>query len=283
MAAGRMTLAVMIAIIPIIYGSEVVKLDKLSIDDRAAGPPIFHTLKDTIRNIFNARDIKKKSLKAGSANPLKRNSVTGCFDQHNDCASWALIGECTTNPEYMLNSCPDACGLCCFDISTNCASWALTGECTANPAYMRVKCARSCGVCTPVSYYTYKRDATRGLNNGAPGTKAGEKAESDEKLKRDFFSAKPDEKVKETLKIGEKLARAFDMGKTMNRRLAWYHAPETLENDENLARRATWFDVLANLKKDAKLASAFDLGKMMDRRHAWYDATGEDASPPGTR
>ena len=35
-----------------------------------------------------------------------------CRNQHSECDSWALVGECDKNPSYMHESCAVACGTC---------------------------------------------------------------------------------------------------------------------------------------------------------------------------
>ena len=35
-----------------------------------------------------------------------------CKDTHELCSSWASLGECTKNPDYMLKGCPKSCNSC---------------------------------------------------------------------------------------------------------------------------------------------------------------------------
>ena len=36
----------------------------------------------------------------------------GCEDKSKDCLSWATEGQCESNPDGMLTTCPQACGVC---------------------------------------------------------------------------------------------------------------------------------------------------------------------------
>ena len=38
--------------------------------------------------------------------------TTVCEDKSKDCGSWAVDGQCDSNPEGMLTTCPQSCGLC---------------------------------------------------------------------------------------------------------------------------------------------------------------------------
>ena len=73
-----------------------------------------------------------------------------CDDTDEHCASWSMQGECTANPQTMLETCPVACGQAanvCVDTDENCASWAADGQCETNTGFMLSTCAVSCGVC----------------------------------------------------------------------------------------------------------------------------------------
>jgi len=74
----------------------------------------------------------------------------GCADAHQQCGRWAARGECSTNPDYMHQSCRLSCGLCqpCADENDRCAEWAARNQCAENPGYMNAKCKQSCGKCS---------------------------------------------------------------------------------------------------------------------------------------
>lgn len=63
-----------------------------------------------------------------------------------DCPYRAFLGECKTNPGYMLTKCGGSCNVdkCCTDKNSNCAYWASVGECVKNPGYMLPNCMGSC-------------------------------------------------------------------------------------------------------------------------------------------
>ena len=107
-------------------------------------------------------------------------------DNHQNCAHWADIGECSNNKQFMQQECAASCaqamgdssepaecaklvqeGRCrsdvalvkcrasCFralkanlteDLEGNCFYWATDGECDANPQWMSTSCARSCSL-----------------------------------------------------------------------------------------------------------------------------------------
>ena len=80
---------------------------------------------------------------------------TSCEDGNQHCTYWARIGECSSNPVYMDESCRKSCGKCsgggggsnCRDENQYCSSWARSGECSRNPAYMHKSCTKSCNKC----------------------------------------------------------------------------------------------------------------------------------------
>ena len=41
-----------------------------------------------------------------------RNGVLICQDENSNCGSWAKLGQCATNPGYMLSNCKESCGNC---------------------------------------------------------------------------------------------------------------------------------------------------------------------------
>lgn len=55
-------------------------------------------------------DSKKKKKEDAYVNSLPVSST--CGNDFDDCKLWAQNGECNINPEFMLYSCPGACGAC---------------------------------------------------------------------------------------------------------------------------------------------------------------------------
>ncbi|CAH3035928.1 unnamed protein product [Porites lobata] len=94
---------------------------------------------DSDRNIISQEVISKSA---------------SCVDKSPSCGYWALIGECTKNPGYMLTSCCVWCNhmktlkniasTSCTDEDANCGVWANKGECCKNPAYMLERCCAAC-------------------------------------------------------------------------------------------------------------------------------------------
>ena len=75
-----------------------------------------------------------------------------CEDRRTDCFAWARDGHCASNPDYMAQTCPLACGICdyeCADSSDLCPTWAAEGECYNNALAMYKDCPVACGVCAP--------------------------------------------------------------------------------------------------------------------------------------
>ena len=74
----------------------------------------------------------------------------GCSDTNSNCATWASIGECDTNPSFMKVQCPLTCRLCqsdkCRDYSDDCPTRA-TGQGCYTDVSMRKECAWSCLAC----------------------------------------------------------------------------------------------------------------------------------------
>ncbi|XP_071480508.1 uncharacterized protein [Diadema antillarum] len=74
-----------------------------------------------------------------------------CIDEHDTCSYWTGIGECHTNPRYMLSICRYSCGVCrdyvCQDNHERCPYWASIGECDRLPRWMLANCHLSCKVC----------------------------------------------------------------------------------------------------------------------------------------
>ncbi|XP_072031584.1 uncharacterized protein [Amphiura filiformis] len=80
-----------------------------------------------------------------------RNCNTECANTNDNCDFWAGVGECSSNPRYMLIYCQKSCGVCqdyvCEDTHANCVQWESIGECKANPFFMLANCHKSCKVC----------------------------------------------------------------------------------------------------------------------------------------
>ena len=82
-----------------------------------------------------------------------------CTDSDSNCPQWAVQGECTANPTFMVSNCRMSCGQCgavqarwaqrgaCADRSSFCGQWAAVGECDSNPNYMRANCPVTCHLC----------------------------------------------------------------------------------------------------------------------------------------
>lgn len=87
-----------------------------------------------------------------------------------NCATWASIGECESNPSFMRSSCPVTCRLCqsedCRDEREDCAALARGGPesnfssttgCYSNPELLQT-CAWTCLSCNLKSVKPCKRD-----------------------------------------------------------------------------------------------------------------------------
>ncbi|VDL63899.1 unnamed protein product [Nippostrongylus brasiliensis] len=81
--------------------------------------------------------------------------VDNCFNEHECCTMWAVTGQCTLNPSYMLTSCRASCGSCvpkydlkaeCLDRHPQCPS--TPRECSQRDEWMKENCRKSCGLCT---------------------------------------------------------------------------------------------------------------------------------------
>ncbi|WKX97947.1 hypothetical protein Q1695_013558 [Nippostrongylus brasiliensis] len=81
--------------------------------------------------------------------------IDNCFNEHECCTMWAVTGQCTLNPSYMLTSCRASCGSCvpgydlkaeCLDRHPQCPS--TPRECSQREEWMKENCRKSCGLCT---------------------------------------------------------------------------------------------------------------------------------------
>jgi len=89
----------------------------------------------------------------------KPKKVGACEDSNDNCATWAAIGECDSNPGYMLENCPVTCRMCqsetCFDRRPDCAercrggaesNYSSTLQCYYKPELLE-ECTWTCGAC----------------------------------------------------------------------------------------------------------------------------------------
>ena len=88
-------------------------------------------------------------------------SPTDCYDEMENCLTWAHTGECTKNPTYMHAACKQSCGACpgvsvhlgapgnCRDVSAaeECEAEKAAGACEARRAEMQESCRMTCGMC----------------------------------------------------------------------------------------------------------------------------------------
>ncbi|XP_060070484.1 putative tyrosinase-like protein tyr-1 [Ylistrum balloti] len=207
MAFIRMTVVALLALVPIIYASELTQTDEHPLDDKTV-PSSKVSLGNVISKILQVRDTLQKHAKQEKT-PLRRMTDpyagSGCCDNNELCDYWARVGECDVNPEYMHINCQYSCNLCCIDYSSECVPWANSGQCFINPDYMLKNCQSSCGVCSN-NCVGWKRDVTRNLGLWLPRTK---------------------DSSHEQLSLDKNLKRALDFGKLFKKE-AWLH---TKEND----------------------------------------------------
>ena len=88
---------------------------------------------------------------------MEKEATEECIDENPSCLHWASIGECSTNPGYMLGRCKLSCGVRlpkpptapeeCADDYDQCPGWASAGECAPNPNMMLKGCKLSCTLC----------------------------------------------------------------------------------------------------------------------------------------
>ena len=43
-----------------------------------------------------------------------------CHNKHDSCRAWAEQGECSANTDFMLQTCPFACGVCGVNYKKEC-------------------------------------------------------------------------------------------------------------------------------------------------------------------
>ena len=121
---------------------------------------------------------------------------SNCYDRHADCAQWALLGECDSNPEvstYCAVSCNDCTTeqpaadseVSCRDENESCGYWTSVGECDTNPNYMHQFCKKSCQSCNiddvvvvtkdrPTPSFEQPKKTTFGVMQAMNGERANE-------------------------------------------------------------------------------------------------------------
>jgi hypothetical protein len=128
-------------------GNETDIFDDDNLDKVTDSPTSFN---DT-DNDFNSTDPDDDEID-GNMTTAPTEAIP-CEDQNDKCGFWAKSGECDNNPDFMLENCQVACGLCvgepvpCENQDDRCESWAEVGECENNPEFMLVKCSLACGNC----------------------------------------------------------------------------------------------------------------------------------------
>ena len=94
----------------------------------------------------------------------KYNISENCIDEHNMCAQWALIGECKSNPNFMLEKCKKSCRICqshnCYDKVFHCNTMQQDGGCYYD-SNMKDLCAWTCQACD----VKYSDDCTRNVSS----------------------------------------------------------------------------------------------------------------------
>lgn len=77
------------------------------------------------------------------------NFDKNCKNNHKMCSEWALVGECESNPNFMLNKCQESCRVCqserCHDKIVDCAKRIEEYGCYKNN--MKDDCQWSCSSC----------------------------------------------------------------------------------------------------------------------------------------
>jgi len=93
--------------------------------------------------------------------PTSAPTKVACVDKNARCDEWTVDGQCSSNPDYMLENCKLSCNVCesegddqvspnpspCVDNNNRCAEWAAGDQCSSNPDYMLENCKLSCNVC----------------------------------------------------------------------------------------------------------------------------------------
>ncbi|KAM3722889.1 putative tyrosinase-like protein [Dirofilaria immitis] len=87
----------------------------------------------------------------------QRIEFVDCFNRHPCCETWANMGECRRNGNYMRQYCQAACHVCtptfntsneCDDRHISCKQWSNAGHCRGkSDQFMEENCRRSCNFC----------------------------------------------------------------------------------------------------------------------------------------
>lgn len=108
-------------------------------------------------------------LVAFTINNVSQNDIN-CFDNNLNCITWAQIGECNTNPNFMLSECKLSCKLCQNYICNNylnsiCYLIASNTTCyTSN--FVKNGCKWTCNACNITSNPSCARKNERVVING---------------------------------------------------------------------------------------------------------------------
>lgn len=100
-------------------------------------------------------------------------SCADCFNEYGDdyqCDLWWMLGECTYNPNWMMDKCRKSCWQCddtppvCENVyfnDTACEEWVEAGNCYTDAAWMHTYCRKACTACdqlTDCSVNKWDRD-----------------------------------------------------------------------------------------------------------------------------
>lgn len=127
----------------------------------AAAPNIMRNL-----NILNSEESESVTCEEGVCTIMLDVDVDDpCRDTTpENCMFWANMGECKTNPFFMLSNCAKSCGKCtrlvergndanaeeiCLDDDPKgeCEDHVSKGDCYFDLSSMKIKCAASCVMC----------------------------------------------------------------------------------------------------------------------------------------
>ncbi|XP_033760223.1 uncharacterized protein LOC117342257 isoform X11 [Pecten maximus] len=205
--------------------------------------------------------------------------ISSCYDTDTHCREWANQGECFINPEYMIPHCQESCGACLYykrDVTKSLdhvspGTKADSVKKLSNEE--KLKRALNFGNLfsgRETSFHAaglnFKRDVTKSLDHGSPGTKA----DSVKKLSNE-----------------EKLKRALNFGNLFNGRETWFHAAglnfkRDVTKSLDHGSPGTKADSVKKLSNEEKLKRALNFGNLFSGRETWFHAAGKNG-PPGTR
>ncbi|XP_033760237.1 uncharacterized protein LOC117342257 isoform X24 [Pecten maximus] len=257
-----------------------------------SGPASLINMKDTISKMMKARETKEKDFKQGSEKPLKRMT-----DPYSYSGPASLMSMKDTISKMM------------------------KARETKEKDFKQGSEKPLKRMTDPYSYsgYYYKRDVTRSLDHGSPGTKADsvKKLSNEEKLKRalnfgNLFNGRetwfhaaglnfkrdvtksldhgsPGTKADSVKKLSneEKLKRALNFGNLFNGRETWFHAAglnfkRDVTKSLDHGSPGTKADSVKKLSNEEKLKRALNFGNLFSGRETWFHAAGKNG-PPGTR